>query len=234
LAYSRTSKVADTAQYRSLKELSLDLGASLFGVARLESLRDKLFSLSPQSVENLPYAISLGFHLSDRIIEDIEDGPTPLYFFHYQRVNIFLDEMALKMTSHIQNQGFDALPIPASQVIDWKRQVGHLSHKHVAKEAGLGWVGRHNLLVNPRFGARIRLVTILTDFPLKVDRPMQGDCGTCKACIPVCPTSAIGEDPLDFNHIGCYEWIKAFCKEHNIRQHICGICIKACPGTERP
>jgi epoxyqueuosine reductase QueG len=225
--------VADTARYDSLKGLSLDLGASLFGVARVESLEDKLFSLSPQGVANLPYAISLGFHLSDRIIEDIEDGPTPLYFFHYQRVNICLDEMALRMTSHIQNQGFDALPIPASQVIDWKRQVGHLSHRHVAKEAGLGWIGRHNLLVNPRFGARIRLVSVLTEFPLKVDRPMHGDCGTCKVCIPVCPASAIGEDPLDFNHIGCYEWIKSCCKERNIRHHICGICIKACPGAER-
>jgi epoxyqueuosine reductase QueG len=225
--------VADTVHYDSLKGLSLNLGASLFGVARLECLRDKVFSLSPQGVENLPYAISLGFHLSDRIIEDIEDGPTPLYFFHYQRVNIFLDEMALRMTSHIQNQGFDALPIPASQVIDWRRQIGHVSHKHVAKEAGLGWIGRHNLLVTPRFGARMRLVSIITDLPLKVDGPMREDCGTCKACMPVCPASAICEDPVDFNHIGCYEWIKAFCKERNIRQHICGICIKACPGTEK-
>jgi ferredoxin len=204
--------VADTAHYESLKGLSLDLGVSLFGVARIESLRERVFSLSPQGIDNLPYAISLGVHLSDRIIEDIEDGPTQLYFFHYQRVNIFLDEMALRITSHIQNQGF----------------------KHVAKEAGLGWIGRHNLLVTPTFGARIRLVSILTDFPLIIDGPMQGDCGTCKACIPVCPTSAIVEDPLDFNHIGCYEWIKACCKERNIRHHICGICIKACPGTERP
>jgi epoxyqueuosine reductase QueG len=226
--------VADTAHYESLKGLSLDLGVSLFGVARVESLRERAFSLSPQGIDNLPYAISLGVHLSDRIIEDIEDGPTQLYFFHYQRVNIFLDEMALRITSHIQNQGFDALPIPASQVIDWKRQMGHLSHKHVAKEAGLGWIGRHNLLVTPTFGARIRLVSILTDFPVIIDGPMQGDCGTCKACIPVCPTSAIVEDPLDFNHIGCYEWIKACCKERNIRHHICGICIKACAGTERP
>ncbi|MFQ6077568.1 MAG: hypothetical protein ACE5NJ_00295 [Thermodesulfobacteriota bacterium] len=226
--------MADTAHYDSLKGLSLDLGASLFGVARLKSLRDKIFSLSPQGVENLAYAISLGFHLSDRIIEDIENGPTPLYFFHYQRVNIFLDEMAIRITSYIQSQGFDALPIPASQVIDWKRQVGHLSHKHVAKEAGLGWIGRHNLLVNPSFGARIRLVSVITDFPLIIDGPMQGDCGTCKACIPVCPASAIGENPPDFNHIGCYEWIKSFCKEHNIRHHICGLCIKACPGTKRP
>lgn len=226
--------MADTARNESLKGLSFDLGASLFGVARVASVRETLFSLSPRGVDSLPYVISLGFHLSDRIIEDIEDGPTPLYFFHYQRVNILLDEMALRITSSIQNQGFDALPIPASQVIDWKRQLGHISHKHVAKEAGLGWIGRNNLLVNPEFGSRIRLVSILTDFPLKADGPIQGDCGTCKACLPVCPTSAIGEDALDFDHMACYEWIRATCRQRNIRHHICGVCIKACPGRERP
>jgi epoxyqueuosine reductase len=226
--------VVDAVNYESLKRLSLDLGASLFGVARVESLRERIFSLSPQGIDSLPYAISLAVRLSDRILEDIQDGPTPLYFFHYQRVNILLDEMALRITTHIQNQGFNALPIPASQVIDWERQLGHLSHKHVAKEAGLGWIGRHNLLVSPTFGARIRLVSILTDIPLKQDKPIGRDCGTCNACIPVCPVGAIVEEPLDFDHIRCYEWIKAFCRKHNIRHHICGLCIKACPGMERP
>ncbi len=226
--------MGEAVNYESLKRLSLDLGASLFGVAQVESLRERVFSLSPQGIDSLPYAISLAVRLSDRILEDIQDGPTPLYFFHYQRVNILLDEMALRITTHIQNQGFNALPIPASQVIDWERQLGHLSHKHVAKEAGLGWIGRHNLLVSPKFGARIRLVSILTDIPLKQDKPIGRDCGTCSACIPVCPVGAIVEEPLDFDHIGCYEWIKAFCRKRNIRHHICGLCIKACPGMERP
>jgi len=226
--------VVDTLNYDSLKGISFDLGASLFGVARVESLREKFLSLPPQGIDNLPYAISLGVHLSDKILEGVEDGPTPLYFFHYQRVNILLDEMALRITFDIQKQGFDALPIPASQVIDWKRQRGHLSHKHVAKEAGLGWIGRNNLLVNPKFGARIRLVSILTDIPLKLDEPIQRDCGRCRDCIPVCPAGAIVEDPPEFDHMGCYEKVKDLCKERSIRHHICGICIKACPGMERP
>ena len=226
--------MSDTANYESLKGLSFDLGASLFGVARVESLREGFLFLPPQGVDNLPYAISLGVHLSDRVLEGIEDGPTPLYFFHYQRVNVLLDEMALRITFHIQNQRFDALPIPASQVVDWEKQRGHLSHKHVAKEAGLGWIGRNNLLVNPKFGARIRLVSVLTDIPLKPDEPIGRDCGSCRDCIPLCPADAIGEEPPEFDHMGCYEKVKALCKERNIRHHICGICVKACRGPERP
>ncbi len=61
--------MADTAHYEGLKRLSLDLGGSLFGVARVESLRERVFSLSPRGIDDLPYAISLGVHLSDRIID---------------------------------------------------------------------------------------------------------------------------------------------------------------------
>ncbi len=224
----------DTVHNDTLRGLSFDLGASLFGVARVEPLMGKFSSLPPGGIDSLPFAISLGVHLSDKVLEGIEDGPTPLYFFHYQRVNILLDEMALRITFHIQNEGFDALPIPASQVIDWQRQRGHLSHKHVAREAGLGWIGRNNLLITPKFGSRIRLVSILTDIPLKPDEPLQRDCGDCRNCISVCPARAIVDNPLEFDHIGCYEKIKALCKERNIRHYICGICIKACPGMERP
>ena len=224
----------DTVHNDTLGGLSFDLGASLFGVARVESLMGKFSSQPPGGIDSLPFAISLGVHLSDKVLEGIEDGPTPLYFFHYQRVNILLDEMALRITFHIQNEGFDALPIPASQVIDWKRQRGHLSHKHVAREAGLGWIGRNNLLITPKFGSRVRLVSILTDLPLKPDEPVQRDCGDCRNCISVCPVRAIVDNPLEFDHIGCYEQIKALCKERNIRHYICGICIKACPGMESP
>ena len=149
-------------------------------------------------------------------------------------MNILLDEMDLRITFHIQNQGFDALPIPASQVIDWEGQRGHLSHKHVAKEAGLGWIGRNNLLVTPKLGARVRLVSVLTGIPLRANDPIQRDCGTCRNCIPVCPAGAIVEDPRKFDHIGCYEKVTVLCKERKIRHYICGICIKACPGMERP
>ena len=70
------------------------------------------------------------------------------------------------MTSAIQDLGYQAIPIAASQIVDWKTQKAYLSHKHVARAAGLGWIGRNNLLVNEQFGSRIRLVTILTEIPL--------------------------------------------------------------------
>jgi epoxyqueuosine reductase len=218
--------------YEDLKEFVLREGASLFGVAEITGLPERQCWLSAKTREGLDRAVSLAFHLSDRVLEDIVDGPTRLYFFHYQRVNILLDELGLKVTHFIQSRGWEALPIPASQIIDWDNQRGHISHKHVAAKAGLGWIGRNNLLVTPQFGSRQRLVTVLTDMPLKVDDPLPWGCGECRACIASCPSRSIQEKPEDFEHMGCYQAIKALVRKVGISQNICGLCVKACRGKK--
>jgi epoxyqueuosine reductase QueG len=77
------------------------------------------------------------------------------------------------------------------------------------------------------------MVTVLTDMPLKVDDPNEGDCRDCRQCIPVCPARAIDEDPQNFDHWACYEKLKEFRKSGIVGQYICGVCIKACPGFNR-
>lgn len=216
--------------YSLLKDVALSCGISLFGVCRIDSFKEKIMGISPEVIESLPFAISLAFRLSDKVIEDIKDHPTQLYLHHYRQVNYLLDRVALLIADNIQKRGYDALPIPASQVIDWENQKGHLSHKLVAQEAGLGWIGRNNLLVTPEWGARVRLVTVLTNLPLKTDRRLKKDCDSCKACTQVCPAQAIKEKKEEFDHIACFETMKKFRKEYNISHYICGICVKACKG----
>jgi len=216
--------------YSQSKEFALGLGSSLFGVADLSRLKGEFLDLSHGAIKGLNGGISLGVRLSDRIIESIEDRPTKLYYYHYRQVNYFLDRLALGMTEYIQNRGFSALPIPSSQTIDWENQKGHLSHKEVAQRAGLGWMGRNNLLVNRNFGSRIRLVTVLTDFPLPYDKPIEDGCGDCKDCLGICPAGAIKENLEDFDRLACFRQLEEFRKICKIGHHICGICVKACKG----
>ena len=215
-----------------LKTLCYQWGGSLFGVADLRSFKKEEILLPPDLIDRLPNAISVGYHLSDTVLGEIENQPTPLYFHHYQRTNILLDTIGLIVTSTIQSFVYQAMPIPASQLVDWKNQRGHLSHKHVARAAGLGWIGRNNLLVNEQFGARIRLVTILTDLPLKIDSPSQNNCGSCRNCLSVCPAGAIKERQKDFDHLRCYEQLRAFTKTLHFSHNICGVCVKACKGVK--
>ncbi|HSR10823.1 MAG TPA: hypothetical protein VLS90_05220 [Thermodesulfobacteriota bacterium] len=221
------------SNYTLLREFALREGVSLFGVADMSGLAEPHCTLPPKTREGLNRAVSIALHLSDRVLEDVIDGPTKLYFFHYQRANMFLDALGLKITNFIQERGWEALPIPASQIIDWEKQRAHVSHKHVAVKAGIGWIGRNNLLVTSKFGSRQRLITVLTDMPLPADKPLPWGCGKCAACISVCPSESIKERPEDFDHLGCHQEIKALIKKAGISQNICGICVKACRGKEK-
>lgn len=222
----------DKNNYEKLKEFSIDLGFSLFGVADIAEIKHE-FNLPKISVEKFSRGIALGKRLLDAVIEEIKDRPTTLYYHHYRQLNFFLDRGAFLVASKIQDLGFQALPIPASQITDWKKQQSHVSHKKIGCLAGLGWIGRNNLLVNPDIGSRFRLVTILTDMPLETDKPLDQDCGSCRACIDVCPAKAIHEDLTDFDHWLCFDKLKEFRNSGVVGQHICGVCIKACPGFKQ-
>lgn len=61
----------------------------------------------------------------------------------------------------------------------------------IAQQSGLGWRGKHTLLLDRDAGSMFFLGEIYTDLPLPVDAPTEAHCGSCEACITVCPTQAI-------------------------------------------
>ena len=70
--------------------------------------------------------------------------------------------------------------------------------KALARNAGLGWIGKHTSLINRRAGSWFFLGELYTDLPLPVDAPESEHCGTCVRCIEICPTRAIvGPQQLD-------------------------------------
>jgi NAD-dependent dihydropyrimidine dehydrogenase PreA subunit len=217
--------------FREIQQFCGSLGFSLFGVADITQVRGEFLISQPHKIK-FNRAISLGERVLDSVLEDIVDRPTPLYFHHYRQLNFFLDRGALVLATHLQELGHSALPIPASQIIDWENQRAHVSHKKIGALAGLGWIGRNNLLVNSELGARFRLVTVLTDMPLETGRPQEFSCRDCRACLSPCPAQAISEKLQDFDHRRCYDKLEEFRRKRIVSQHICGICVKACRGPK--
>jgi len=92
-------------------------------VADITELKSK-FHLSENALSGLDKAVSLGVRLSRPILNEIEDHPTRLYFHHYRTINMFLDQLAARVTNFIQSKGGLALPVLASQIVDWEKQFG--------------------------------------------------------------------------------------------------------------
>jgi epoxyqueuosine reductase len=65
--------------------------------------------------------------------------------------------------------------------------------RSIAAKAGLGWTGKHSLILNREAGSWFFLGELLIDLPLPIDKPQEEQCGRCVACITICPTSAIVE-----------------------------------------
>ncbi len=64
----------------------------------------------------------------------------------------------------------------------------------LAEKSGLGWKGKHSLILNREAGSWFFLGELFIDFPLPVDEPIAAHCGSCTACIDICPTKAIVAD----------------------------------------
>ncbi len=215
--------------YLKLRKLAVILGADLFGVADI-TLARKDFLLQGPVPQKMDRAVVIGVRLSSALLANLSNAPDRLYFHHYKTANAILDQLSFRLSRAIQEDGFAGFPIPASQIVDWQMQKAHLSHKTLGVLAGLGWIGRNNLLVNRKLGSQFRLASILTDMPLSADRPVKDGCGTCRACSRLCPAQAIGESPEDFQHLKCFEKLKEFQKQRLVDQFICGVCVNACSG----
>ena len=221
-----------------LKEFSLKSGASLVGIADLAHFRDYP-TFPPDLLAPYTRAVSVALALDPNIIETIDQLPTIEYADHSRAVNEKLNAMATSIVRWITGRGPKAHAVPASAFADPDKLMGHISHKAVARMAGVGWQGKSLLIVTPEFGPRVRLVTVLTDMPLTPDGPIRNRCAECTNCTDACPVGAIRcvlpalehyasrEEALDFG--ACNSRTITNNAMPGIGARVCGVCIRACP-----
>lgn len=221
-------EIMELSDENRLTQKIREWGADIVGFAHVREVL-------PEELSHLPAAISIGVRLSDQIVRGIRNGPTMLYAYNVSITNSLLNEIALKTSNYLQNSDFDAVPIPAAQ--SSRKSKILFQHKTAATCAGIGWIGKSSLLVNPKYGPRLRLVTVLTDAPItQYGKPFrEGRCGSCKRCAAVCPVGAI-KDINWKRGIDVHEYFDLEkCQEYIDREGllldkpVCGICISACP-----
>jgi epoxyqueuosine reductase len=124
------------------------------------------------------------------VIEDPELGFVSRYALgrdYHKLIRARLQKLADRITHEIGPFGYRAFSDSAPVL-----------EKALARNAGLGWIGKHTNLINRRAGSWFFLGELYTDLPLPADEAESDHCGTCVRCIEVCPTQAIvGPQQLD-------------------------------------
>ena len=111
----------------------------------------------------------------------------------------------------------------------------------VARDAGLGEIGRMGLLMTPALGPRVRIAVVTTDAPLLADRPSHSDsildfCTHCEKCAKVCPSAAIpyGKRAADSQGVKRWQLNQEACFTYWCQAGTdCGRCMAACPYSHK-
>lgn len=115
-----------------------------------------------------------------------------------------------------------------------------LMEVELARKAGLGWRGKHTLLLNRESGSTFFLGEILVDVPLPIDQEEDSHCGTCQSCIEICPTQAI-TDPYQLDARRCISYLTIenpdaipvqFRRAMGNRVYGCDDCQLICPWNK--
>jgi epoxyqueuosine reductase len=211
-------------------------GVSIWGVADLSCLPEEW---RPEFRRAVVFALPL----DPRVVSSIRDGPTGEYCDQYILLNAKLTAIGEVVERSIRDAGHEAVNVGASTG-DFDRETlsADFPHKLAATRAGLGWIGKCDLLVTRRFGSAIRFNTVLTDAPIEPDTPIDrsycGDCLECKAACPVSAPTGKLWSPGDareaiYDVRACYLQCSEYGERLGFGHPICGRCIPACPFTRK-
>lgn len=107
-----------------------------------------------------------------------------------------------------------------------------------ARRAGIGWMGKHTLLIHPKAGSYFFLAELISDLELPPDPPIKDYCGTCTRCIDACPTDAIAEEGYELDGSKCISYLTIELREaipNDFQGKMdnwmfgCDICQQVCP-----
>jgi epoxyqueuosine reductase QueG len=196
---------------------------------------------SPEQNRGLNTAILFGLTLSPEFITEVasnENYVRELVLANRQDEDEFsqkeleVGRMADELTKFLQDQGYRAWSQSDKNqeengYYDSENHTTPLPHKTIAVKAGLGWIGKHDLLITREWGSAISMCAVLTNAPIQVvNTPeMPSRCGNCAICKEVCETGAISGK----------SWMKGIGRNELVDVQKCTTCLKClvhCPWTK--
>ena len=221
---SATDEVDADSLTEQLKEELYRQGADLVGIGDLTALPEN-------SRGKLPFGISIAVKFPKDVVSGIVDLPTREYYDWYNKVNGTLSQIASHAVTTLKDLGYQATT-----------RTG-LPQKTIATRAGVGWVGKSNLLVTEQYGSMIRLAAVLTDAPLTAAEPInESKCGDCRLCVDACPAGALTgklwdttvsrDEILDTSACSAMAVSRSI-QGFGVPIELCGKCFAVCKYTQQ-
>ena len=219
---------------REIEEFLKSKGAEVVGFASLEGIKNV--------PKEYPNSILIGIPIEKEALKTIYTDDQSIYVESMKSLAMKLNDIVLEGEDYIkETMNYNALAMSRERVAkDFEGLASKISHKTTGTRSGLGWIGRCALLISPKYGAALRLSTILTDMPIKTGTPIDDSlCDDCTDCQDVCPVDAINEGKWNsrrereeyFDAEKCFEFIKKeMQKTHG--KSLCAKCGLACPYTK--
>lgn len=242
-----------------MKEYAKSIGFQDIGVSKAETLNKEALQL--ESWLNSNYCGEMDYmhkHFDLRI------DPTKLHYntksiisFTY---NYFIDELEavdneIKISKYSRGRDYHKVVYKKLKlVVKWlKNELGNVSARAFvdsapvmervwAERSGVGWTGKHSLMLTKSKGSFFFLGEIFIDVELTYDGPVKNYCGTCTKCIDACPTQAILE-PYKVDGSRCISYLTIEYKKANLPDlytdnnqkwaYGCDICQDVCPINAR-
>ena len=219
---------------REIEEFLKSKGAEVVGFASLEGIKNV--------PKEYPNSILIGIPIEKEALKTIYTDDQSKYVESMKSLALKLNDIVLEGEDYIkENMNYNALAMSRERVAkDFEGLASKIPHKTTGTRSGLGWIGRCALLISPKYGAALRLSTILTDMPIKTGTPIDDSlCDDCTECQDVCPVDAINEVKWDskkerdeyFNAEKCFEFIKKEMQRTHGKS-LCAKCGLACPYTK--
>jgi epoxyqueuosine reductase len=179
-----------------VKAVAREQGVDLVGIAPADCVETSPNRRGPRSV--LPEARSVVVIAKRMLVGSIESPSNQVTTSQNVALYQELDRTSYVLGCFLEQSGYRAATVPAynpvEMTLETKGFVGAVSLRHVAQAAGLGVLGKNNLLLTPQLGPRVRLGAVVTTADLDPDKSLTDDfCGDCEACVAACPVDALSE-----------------------------------------
>jgi len=214
-----------------IKEIALDLGADLCGIAPADRFDDAPDGFHPKDVYSKCKSVVV---FLKRMPQDAIIAQNPVVYSHaaYQLYDT-LDKIGLNLCLRLERLGVLSVPVPTDvPYLHWDADNNHgmgiISLRHAAYNAGLGILGRNTLLINKELGNMVYIGAILVEATLDADPIIQDFAcpPNCRLCLDACPVEAL--DGITVNQKLCRE-VSSFQHARGWDIYSCSRCRQVCP-----